>query len=583
VANIFLLDEFTVSQIAAGEVVERPVSVVKELVENSLDAGANRIIVNLWEGGTAGIEVCDNGSGMDEKDAIFAFQRHATSKIKSSTDLGRVTTMGFRGEALPSIAAVSRVTLKTRPPEFVCGTQVEVQGGEIKEVRSAGCPTGTAVTVQDLFYNTPARRKQLKVPAAESSLISDLVARFALTRPAVSFELALQGRKAFYTTGSGELIDAMVTVFGTDMVREMLPFEGSEGTLKVEGYVSKPSLSRSSRRYQTIIINGRYVRCMAISKAIEDIYRPFLSTGRWPVAVLALTIDPFLLDVNIHPAKLEVKLQEEEKVTGLIKRVLYEVLHSRSVIPVIRPGRPVKEEKPQTHQPALNLTAASSQLEREELLVYSQAGSKNYSVADAGIEAEINQGQPKMPELTPLAQLFPTYILAEGEEGLYIIDQHAAHERVLFEQYNLSAKEDNGRSQILLYPVTLELGYREVQLLNKYIFQLNEAGFILEHFGGNTFLLRGIPSYLPSGQERQLFLDLIESLAGEEPSAFPQRLAAAMACRHAVKAGEKLGLPKMKALLGRLAETENPYVCPHGRPTITRISFHDLSTKFKRG
>jgi DNA mismatch repair protein MutL len=582
VANIFLLDEFTVSQIAAGEVVERPVSVVKELVENSLDAGANRIIVNLWEGGTAGIEVCDNGSGMDEKDAVLAFQRHATSKIKSSTDLGRVITMGFRGEALPSIAAVSRVTLKTRPPEFVGGTQVEVQGGEIKEVRPAGCPAGTAVTVHDLFYNTPARRKQLKSAATESGLISDLVARFALTRPAVSFELTLQGRKAFYTPGSGELIDAAVTVFGADMVREMLPFEGSEGTLKVEGYVSKPSLSRSSRRYQTIIINGRYVRCPAISKTIEDIYRPFLSAGRWPVTVLALTIDPFFLDVNIHPAKLEVKLQEEEKVTGLINRVLHEVLHNRSVIPVIRPGRPVKEEA-DIRQPALNLTAASSQLEKEELLVYGQVDSKNCSVADAGIEAEINRNQPKLPELTPLAQLFPTYILAEGEEGLYIIDQHAAHERVLFEQYNTSAKKDNGGSQILLYPVTLELGYREVQLLNKYIFQLTEAGFVLEHFGGNTFLLRGIPSYLPSGQERQLFLDLIESLEGQEQAAFPQRLAAAMACRHAVKAGEKLGMPKMKALLEQLAETENPYICPHGRPTITHITFHDLSTKFKRG
>ncbi|OPY58038.1 MAG: DNA mismatch repair protein MutL [Pelotomaculum sp. PtaU1.Bin035] len=593
-AGIVILDEFTAGQIAAGEVVERPVSAVKELVENALDAGASTVTVDLAQGGLAGITVSDDGCGMTSEDVQLAFQRHATSKIRSASDLCRVTTLGFRGEALPSIAAVAKVTMITRVSGSVMGTRVDVQGGALVAAVPAGCPSGTAVEVKELFYNTPARRKAVKSPATEGALCGELVSRMALARPGVRFELKTRGRRVFYAPGTGRLIDAIASVYGPRQGKEMVAVSAGEGGLSVKGYAGKPSLSRSSRSHLTIIINHRYVRCPAVAAAIEEAYRTLLPQGRRPVAVLSLTVAPEQLDVNVHPAKLEVRLLEEERVAGLVAIALKDALRGRSVIPPAAVERRRKSSSPGpakvsfTQVPSL---FSSEPGEPDGRVIAPPADKILNSGPDnpllfetAGEEpSEYRSVAKKFPFLTPLAQLPPTYILAGGEDGLYIIDQHAAHERVLYEEY-LAGK---GKcSQCLLIPVTLELECGETPVLSELVLWFTDAGFIIEHFGGNTFLLRGAPSYLPAGMEKELFLDMVDYFKekGSAPGRveFFERMASSIACRGAVKAGEKMSASAMEALLQRLAQAENPYTCPHGRPTIIHLSSRDLETRFKR-
>jgi len=609
--GIVILDEFTAGQIAAGEVVERPVSAVKELVENAIDAGASRITVDLTEGGLAGITVSDDGCGMTGEDVHLAFQRHATSKIKSVSDLRRVTTLGFRGEALPSIAAVSKVTMITRVAGSVMGTRAEVEGGSFVSVTPVGCPLGTTVEVKDLFYNTPARRKTMKSPVTEGALCSELVSRMALARPDVCFELKTRGRRVFYTPGTGRLIDAIVSVYGSRQGREMVAVNAVEGNLAVKGYAGKPSLSRSSRNHLTIIVNGRYVRCPAVVAAVEEAYRALLPHGRKPVAVLSLAVMPEQLDVNVHPAKLEVRLLEEERVAGLVNRALRNALSGQSVIPSAvaerRPkyylyerGKPVFAQVPAAFPPVAGQTGLTAQQpEQNERAVMpvqkviDSSDGNSFSIAEQPeLKEEAAVGEPsgqcsekkRFPLLHPLAQLLPTYILAAGEDGLYIIDQHAAHERVLYEEY--LAGQGRCSSQYLLVPVTLELEYREASIVNEFILWFTSAGFVIEHFGGNAFLLRGVPSYLPAGLEKESFLDMIDYFKerGSMPdrAEFSKRLASTIACRGAIKAGEKMSMSAMEALLQRLALVENPFTCPHGRPTIIHLSNRDLESRFKR-
>jgi len=605
--GIVILDEFTAGQIAAGEVVERPVSAVKELVENALDAGASRIIVDLAEGGLGGITVSDNGCGMSAEDVQLAFLRHATSKIRSASDLRRVTTLGFRGEALPSIAAVAKVTMTTRVSGAVAGHRAEVRGGSLVAVSPAGCPPGTVVEVKDLFYNTPARRKAMKSPSAEGALCGELVSKMALARPGVRFELLNQGRRVFYTPGTGRLIDAVTAVYGPGQGKEMIAVSAADGDLGLEGYAGKISLSRSSRSHLTIIINGRYVRCPAVVAAVEEAYRGLLPQGRRPVAVLSLNVVPEQLDVNVHPAKLEVRLLEEKRVAGLVTRALRSLLRGQSVIPSAFSERSYQHhltgagnaafvqvpavfpaesgQEPPVSRPeqdetiTADNTASGSPLARSLLLV-SEPGEEGVNESPAGY----SNVAKKFPVLHPLAQLLPTYILAGGEDGLYIIDQHAAHERVLYEE--CLAGQGKYPSQCLLVPVTLELEYSETSIINDLLPRFTDAGFVIEHFGGNTFLLRGAPSYLPAGREKELFLDIVDYFKekGSAPDQieFSKRLASSIACKGAIKAGEKMPFSAMEALLERLSRTENPFTCPHGRPTIIHLSNRDLETRFQR-
>ncbi|OPX88692.1 DNA mismatch repair endonuclease MutL [Pelotomaculum sp. PtaB.Bin117] len=603
-AAIIILDEFTAGQIAAGEVVERPVSAVKELVENALDAGASRIAIDLAEGGLGRITVSDNGCGMTAEDVQLAFLRHATSKIKSAADLRRVNTLGFRGEALPSIAAVAKVVMTTRVPGSITGTRAELQGGSLAAVCPAGCAPGTTVEVSDLFYNTPARRKAMKSPSSEGALCGELVSKMALARPGVRFELLTHGKRVFYTPGTGRLIDAVTAVYGPGQGKEMIAVSAADGDLGLDGYAGKPSLSRSSRSHLTIIVNGRYVRCPAVVTAIEDAYRGLLPQGRRPVAVLSLTVAPEQLDVNVHPAKLEVRLLEEKRVAAMVAGALRSALRGDSVIPAAiaergnryhykepdkEPGKTIFVQVPAIFSPEPEQDQSAVNPEPVETVatgspVASMLPDKSVFPSERNKFLEDTVNDKKFPVLHPLAQLLPTYILAGGEDGLYIIDQHAAHERVLYEE--CLAGQGNYPSQCLLVPETLELEHSETSLVIDLLPRFAETGFVIEHFGGNTFLLRGAPSYLPAGREKELFLDMVDFFKGKgfvpDQVDFFKRLASSIACKGAIKAGEKMPFGAMEALLERLARAENPFTCPHGRPTVIHLSNRDLETRFKR-
>ncbi|TEB06845.1 DNA mismatch repair protein MutL [Pelotomaculum schinkii] len=603
-ARIIVLDKYTADQIAAGEVVERPSSVVKELVENSIDAGARRIAIDIEDGGLSMITVSDDGCGIEGDDLELAFQRHATSKITSTGDLACIYTLGFRGEALPSIAAVSKLTVTTRTHDAMTGAQAQIEGGALVAMVPAGAPPGTTVTVKELFYNTPARRKTMKSPATEGSLCGELVSRLALARPDIRYEMRVKGRDVFYSAGSGRLADAATAVYGAAMAREMVPLNFTEEGITITGMVGKPSISRSTRNHITLVINGRYVRCTPVTAAVEAAYQTLLPQGRKPVVILSLSIPPELLDVNVHPAKLEVRLLEEEKMAVLVKRALLEALRTKALIPsaasathrkyqsglVVMPqfDTPVRQERfselVQSRSSAQTIPESnnSPSITSTTPQPYGQLTESRLAGAEepAGYD---NQVVP-FPELQPLAQLLPLYILAAGEDGLYIIDQHAAHERVLYEDF--LAGQSSTQSQCLLGPVTLELDYREAALLTERILWFTEAGFIIEHFGGNTFLLRGVPSRFPAGQEKTIFFDLLDYFRekGNDSSRteFFHVLAASLACKNAVKSGEKLTLAAMEALLRSLSGKVNPFTCPHGRPAVIKITYRDLATRFKR-
>lgn len=607
--KIMILDPLTANQIAAGEVVERPFSVVKELVENSIDAGAKRIIVDLEEGGLASVSVSDDGCGMSEEDLLLAFQRHATSKIKCAFDLCRIATLGFRGEALPSIASISSLTVTTRTHGALNGTRAVVEGGDIVAVAPAGCPAGTTVLVRDLFYNTPARRKAMKSPSSEGSLCGELVSRLALARPDLRYEMKIKGRRVFYSPGFGHLLDSVTAVYGTQLAKEMLPVHFSEKGLTLNGLTGKPSLSRSTRSHITVIINGRYVRCPVVTTAVEEAYHSLLPQGRRPVTVLALSVKPEFLDVNVHPAKLEVRLLEEEKTAKLVTRALMEALRVKEIIPSTKITRP-KVESGRQEENQIQLTIQPQQASRVppgmEMAFCEPVTAEYRTVSAKPLTLENNRvagslttdhtadvdektagslhRENQLPILNALAQLPPTYILAGSEEGLYIVDQHAAHERILYESYLFSKGEK--QSQCLLIPVMLELDYRDAAVLTERVLWFADAGFILEHFGDNSFLLRGVPTCFPAGQEKSLFLDLLDFFRergrGLDQFEFYDRLAASMACRNAVKAGDKLSIDSMDALLKRLTQTNNPFTCPHGRPTVIHLSYRDLETRFKR-
>lgn len=605
-ARIIVLDKYTADQIAAGEVVERPASVVKELAENSVDAGARRIVIDLEHGGLSKITVSDDGCGIDGDDLELAFQRHATSKITSTVDLACIATLGFRGEALPSIAAVSKLTITTRTHDALTGASAQLEGGSLITLAPAGTPPGTTINVRDLFYNTPARRKTMKNPATEGSLCGELVNRLALARPDIRYEMRVKGKVVFYSAGSGKLTDAATAVYGVNLTREMVPLDFTGEGIAIAGLIGKPSISRSTRSHITLVINGRYVHCTPVTSAVEAAYQTLLPQGRKPVVILSLSIPPEQLDVNVHPAKLEVRLLEEVKISGLVKEALREALRSKTIIPS---AASATHRKYQSGLVALDADTIVQQERFNELVKVQPLAGDRLEIRDKSgitpaareatsipdsLQAEIHQpgaeevradyGIAPFPDLHPLAQLLPLYILASGEDGLYIIDQHAAHERVQYENY--LAGQGTTQSQCLLEPATLELDYRDASLLTERILWFTEAGFIIEHFGGNTFLLRGVPPRMPQGQEKALFLDLLDYFRGKGAAStrteFFNRLAATVACKSAVKAGEKLNLTAMEALLQKLAGMANPYTCPHGRPTIIKISYRDLETRFKR-
>lgn len=611
-----ILDEHTANQIAAGEVVERPASVVKELVENSIDAGSTVINIELEDAGLKLIRVTDNGSGMSAEDAQLALARHATSKIRSAADLQQVVTLGFRGEALPSIAAVSRLELTTRLSEIPAATRLVVEGGTIHRVEEVGAAVGTMVSVADLFFNTPARRKFLKSQSTELGHVVDLLERLMLGHPGIAWQVRHQGRVILQSAGNNNLLEVISEIYGRETARAMIPVQWRLEGQTIAGYAAQPSLTRSSRRWQAVFVNGRHISSRLVSDAVVEAYQTRLPIGRYPLVVLKLDVPPDLVDVNVHPAKLEVRFQNEGLVQQLVMEGVDQALQAaQSPVDFWEPAEatapeetsPVTEASPEPPVAKARADqavreAAVTPLFRElfapanEVLQTKPARLPSESAwprqvaepAPAPIKpepAEVKEISGQFADLLPLGQFRATYIIATGPAGLYIIDQHAAHERVRYETLQAAAKEAASLSQSLLFPVTLELAGEDREVLLRNILLFRDLGFVVEHFGGNTFLLREVPAYL-SGDAPDYFPDLLEIVREQKWQVSSTRLqdeALKMAaCKSAIKAGDIMTLAEISHLLAELDRVRQPYTCPHGRPTIFRLSPEELEKRFLR-
>ncbi|WP_418792478.1 DNA mismatch repair endonuclease MutL [Phosphitispora sp. TUW77] len=586
--RIVLLEEHVVNKIAAGEVIERPASIVKELVENSIDAGSTRIEICITDGGFSEITVSDNGSGIAPDDAVFAFERHATSKIKNAADLENVLTLGFRGEALSSIAAVSRLNLRTRTADSVSGTGLDIEGGNVLKNYDTASPQGTILTIRDLFFNTPARRKHMKTPNVEAGHVSDVINKFAMGYPEISFQLKTNGRLILKTPAKGNLRNSIAAVYGTETAREMLALEGANDTTELRGYIGKPSLSRASRHYQTIYINGRFVRNRIISEAVEKAYHSMLMTGRYPVFIVKIGLNPSEIDVNVHPAKTEVRILDNTDLAGFITEEVSRVLSESRLIPAavfpkkmfpgITPVKPVQQS-----WQAESIGLASSKVSETPRAEY--CSDENFSAELKTAVTGIAAPEQGFPSLKPLGQINGTFIAAQGDDGMYLIDQHAAHERILYEKF-MARPDEHTVSEQLLFPVTLELTHQEVQTLNENILSLTDLGFVVEHFGGDSFIIRAIPAAIIENGAKEIFLDLLDYFSHNRNTisgkTLKEKLLITMACKSAIKAGDRLGMQETESLLSQLAETRNPYTCPHGRPTLVHFSGYDLEKMFKR-
>ena len=561
------------AKIAAGEVVERPSSVVKELVENSLDAGASQITVEVNGGGIELITVTDNGCGITADEVDLAFHRHATSKITNASELESINSLGFRGEALPSIASVARVTLVSRPHDVPAGREVHLKWGKVVKSGPRGCPPGTSVSVQGIFENLPARRKFLKSPSGERARISDLVSRYALAFPEIQFRLVVDGRSSLTSPGNGSLADALGTVYGTVTARDMLEvfWEGPEGGYRVTGFISAPSLNRANRSYITFLLNHRWIQSPLLSFALSETYHGFLPEKRHPLAVLNITVPLADVDVNVHPAKREVRFRQEDRVFSALQRAVRASLIATSPVPEIRlAGEPPNAEV--SGSTATMLPQFSPDANRQRAL------HSEYSpmvAATAPMEA--------IPALRILGQARETYLVAEGPDGLYLIDQHAAHERVLFEKVSKGVSESNPQPQAILEPVAVELSPGQEELVQANMTLLERYGFMIEPFGERTYLLRSLPSVAKDTSPGKALLEVLDLMAYEGLlKEREEALAASIACHSAVRAGMVLSQHEMQELVRQLETCDNPHTCPHGRPTMIRLSSHHLEREFGR-
>lgn len=575
--RIQVLDEVTINKIAAGEVIERPASVVKELVENSIDAGATDIRVEVTGSGIQSIKVTDNGSGMSREDVSIAFLKHATSKIKDVNDIEKVLTLGFRGEALSSITAVANVEITTRQPGELAGTRVVVHGGEVVSMGDAGSADGTSVMVEDLFFNTPARRKFLKSGRTELAHIVDVVTRNALGHSQVSFYLSHNGRELFRSPSSGDLFDTIVHIYGPEIARELTLVDFSNDLVHVSGYISKPGFTRSDKDHQAFFINTRPIRSRTISDALRLGYYTMLPRGRYPVAVLRVTLDTSEVDVNVHPAKQHVRFGHELALMDAVSDAVRTALSEHELIPE-------KEEKADTQ------TKLYPETEDAPLVREVQTGFR-VPVADTQRRltrtdrylAHTSQESGKLTDMQILGQVDNVYIIARTGDGLVIIDQHAAHERVLYEQVMESGKRG---SQELITPVNLELEVRERVLLKYYIPYLEDAGFCISEFGPDSFAVTAVPHILGKLEDTAVVHDIISDILSggriKDGTGISERVSNSTACRGAIKAGAALTNEQMENLVSQLYRTKNPHTCPHGRPTIILFDRNEIDHMFRR-
>lgn len=588
---IRLLPEQMVNKIAAGEVIERPSSVVKELVENSLDAHATMISVSVRHGGKSLIKVVDNGVGMDREDAELCVKSHATSKIRAPEDIFNINTLGFRGEALSSIAAVSKVTLRTRNGSRQVGTEIEVTGGKIASTKEKGIPVGTSLEISDLFFNTPARRKFLKSERAEYASIAEAITTISLAHPQVAFKLHKDGELIFDYSPCAHLKERLLATHYHEWVEYLLPLEIKSQEVNITGYIGKAELSRINRTGQLFFINKRPVKSLPLSYTLQRTYRGLLAQGHFPVAIIFLEIDPTTVDVNIHPTKREVRLQNEKIIQAHLIRYVNETLQRCDHSPKVSFSYSLDKGKTYSKKNVLDSLDFKELKEKVgERNGYPETVQETISSHQMVREPEesmwLEMGK-RLKVITPLGQIKGSYILAETEEGLIIIDQHAAHERIIFEQIVNSFERGNAASQALLLPVTIELSFKEAQLLEEHLDLLTRVGFGINHLGNNTFFLDATPAWLGNVEAKnvlQEFLHEVREGKSKEPlSNRREGVAKILACKsRAVKANEKMSSEEMEYLVSSLEKTKQPFTCPHGRPTLIKFTMSDLNRHFKR-
>lgn len=668
-SKIQVLDPITIDKIAAGEVIERPASVVKELVENAIDAGATAIVVEIKEGGISFMRITDNGCGIDREDVRSAFLRHSTSKIRSVDDLVHIGSLGFRGEALSSISAVAQVELITKTKDQTFGTLYRIAGGKEEDLEDTGAPDGTTFIIRQLFYNTPARRKFLKTPMTEASHIGDLMTRLALSHPHISFQFINNGQSKLHTSGNGKLKDVIYHIYGREIAANLLKAEYESPGLKITGFLGKPIISRGNRNFENYFINGRYAKNSIIARAIEDAYKDFTMQHKYPFVVLHMEIDGEHVDVNVHPTKMELRFNNQQEVYNAIYTTVEQGLHEKELIPHVEmpepkmnanapqtPQEPIQsmqqmEERPDT-RPAKavippprerdleyfmnkmkeRVMAEHMKEEQEKIAVKSEIESRPQkqqvvktpdsqvpSIENSEIGSSVNpaagssvqeektpympdtdSGSPKQMELFEdhlltreamqkykvVGQVFETYWLVEYDNSLYIIDQHAAHERVLYEKTLRSMKTREFTSQMISPPIVLNLSMQEAELLNTYMDQFTRIGFEIEEFGQDSYAVRAVPDNLFSIAKKDLLIQMLDSLSDEitrnqSPDLIDEKIAS-MSCKAAVKGNMKLSVQEVDTLIGELLSLDNPYHCPHGRPTIIAMTKRELEKKFKR-
>ncbi len=570
VMTIKILAPETVARIAAGEVVERPAAVVKELVENSLDAGASEISVETRGGGVAMVRVVDNGNGIPSEELELAFQRHATSKLANAADLESISTLGFRGEALPSIAAVSEVELVSNQATGETGSYINVREGAVTGRGGCGRAQGTTVTVRNLFRNVPARLKFLRSTTTENGHIANTVTQYALAYPEVRFSLATDDRPVIGTSGHGSLVDSVLALYGLDTARSMIEIKREarqSGNISVSGLIGAPHIARSSRDYLSFFVNRRWISGRLLARAVEDAYHGMLTVGKHPIAVINIELPPSEVDVNIHPAKTEVKFQNEGQVFGAVQKCIKTTLIELAPVPIL------KEPAAVYSAPAQFASAPPSRL----------APSSWAPIAKVAAEpSEISPPLPwtSLPALRLLGQLNATYIVAEGPDGLYVIDQHAAHERIMYERVRRQQSGKGVDVQGLLEPITFEASPRQTALLKSHDEDLAAFGFSIEPFGATTYLVRAVPAGMDARRCIEALREMLDTPA--DGIDWRERIAHSVACHSAIRAGQVLSHDEMRQLVRDLEQTTSPHTCPHGRPTMTHLGLGQLEREFRR-
>ncbi|HZG71061.1 MAG TPA: DNA mismatch repair endonuclease MutL [Chondromyces sp.] len=632
--KIIQLDEALSNKIAAGEVVERPASVVKELVENSIDAGSTVVEVDVEEAGLASIRILDNGEGMEEEDVLTAFARHATSKIKDESDLFRIRTLGFRGEALPSIASVSELEMTTSTGEGA-GTRVLLVGGEVKKQEKASSRKGTDIKVSNLFFNTPARLKYMKTIHTELGNITDVMNRLALAHPEVAFRLRHNGRQLLQTNGNGDVRQVLAAIYGTNIAKKMVPVTAESLDFRLSGWVTLPEVTRASRNYISTMVNGRFIKNYALVKSIQEGYHTLLPIGRYPIALLSIEMDPILVDVNVHPSKMEVRFSKEQELNELLASAIKRAFKKEVLIPEQKAA--VKREAMKTEQQSMKLdhlpaveksstrsaalsfqaaTGSRSDRRSDELLppeemkkLYLPEESRSmqsvpaifdgdsmpfpnlvqeemdHTEEEPLIESETTTEESRIPPLYPIGQMHGTYIFAQNEKGLYIIDQHAAQERLKYEYFREKVGAVEKELQEMLVPLTLEYPADQYIKISEHLEELEKVGVFLEPFGQQAFIVRSHPQWFPAGGEQEIIEDMIEQLLSMKKvdiKKLREEAAIMMSCKASIKANHHLRQDEIQALLDDLRKSSDPFTCPHGRPIIIHYSVYEMEKMFKR-